>query len=148
MHEKSIGLYFMHRITIHYRIHRVYRTQIRSNTFLYIHTVQYSTCHRLKSRGRWLHKMDDEGIDAESVHRCFIHVCLSKWQCMALPTRSRASVRALFFWFPTFLDYSTNIIKSCAHRGTWARWERQTMFKIVTWTKETWIIHQCTWRGW
>ena len=36
------------------------------------------------------------------------------------------------------------LLEKCAHRGTSACRERQTMFKIVTWTKQTWIIHQCT----
>ena len=34
---------------------------------------------------------------------------LSKWQCVALTTCWRASVRALFNSFPTFLDQTTNI---------------------------------------
>ena len=34
---------------------------------------------------------------------------LSKWQCVALPTRWQASVRALFYCYYTFLDHTTNM---------------------------------------
>ena len=67
---------------------------------------------------------------------------LSKWQCVALPTRWRASVRALFYSFHWIRQQIS--VGKCAHRGAWARQERKTMFQIVTWTKQTWIIHQCT----
>jgi len=40
---------------------------------------------------------------------------LSKWQCVALPTRWRASVHALFKWSHIFLAHTTNISwKVCA----------------------------------
>ena len=32
-------------------------------------------------------------------------------------------------------------VENCAHRSASARRERQTMFKIVTWTKQTWTKH-------
>ena len=35
-------------------------------------------------------------------------------------------------------------VEKCENRGVSARRERQTVFKIVTWIKQTWIIHQCT----
>ena len=42
---------------------------------------------------------------------------MSKWQSVVLLTRWRASVRALFYWYHTFLDHTTNIsIKVCAPR--------------------------------
>ena len=41
----------------------------------------------------------------------------SKWQHVALPLRWRASVRALFYCYHTFLDHTTNISqKVCAPR--------------------------------
>ena len=41
-----------------------------------------------------------------------------KWQCLALPMRWRGTVRALFYWFHTFLDHTTNIsIKVSAPRA-------------------------------
>jgi len=36
------------------------------------------------------------------------------------------------------------LVGKCTHRGESARWERQTSFKIVTWTKQTWTKHQNT----
>ena len=73
---------------------------------------------------------------------------LSKWQCVVLPMHCRAAVCALFYWFHTFFDHTTNISRKVrATRCVSIRWERQTMFKIVTWTKQTWIIHQCTYLG-
>jgi len=35
-------------------------------------------------------------------------------------------------------------VEKCTHRGASAHREHQTMFKIVTWTKQTRIIHQFT----
>ena len=40
----------------------------------------------------------------------------SKWQRVALPTRWRASVRALFFCYLTFLDHRTNISRKVRAR--------------------------------
>ena len=66
----------------------------------------------------------------------------SKWQRVALPTPWRASVQALFYCYLTFLDHRTNI---SAHWGASAHRERQTSFKIVTWTtKQTWTKHHNT----
>jgi len=55
---------------------------------------------------------------------------------------------------PRRTDFSTVItpscitqqisVEKCAHRGASARRERQTMFKIVTWTKQTWRKHHDT----
>ena len=35
-------------------------------------------------------------------------------------------------------------VEKCMHRGTIACRERQTMFKIVTWTKQSWTKHHNT----
>jgi len=35
-------------------------------------------------------------------------------------------------------------VEQCAHLGASARRERQTMFKIVSWTKQTWTKHPNT----
>jgi len=35
-------------------------------------------------------------------------------------------------------------VEKCMHQGASARRERQTMFKIVTWTKQTWTKHHNT----
>ena len=35
-------------------------------------------------------------------------------------------------------------VGKCAHQGALARWERQTSFKILTWTKQTWTKHHNT----
>ena len=35
-------------------------------------------------------------------------------------------------------------VGKCVHRGAAARRERQTSFKIVTWTKQTWTKHYNT----
>ena len=32
-------------------------------------------------------------------------------------------------------------VEKCGYRSASARWEHQTMFQIVTWTKETWTNH-------
>ena len=34
-------------------------------------------------------------------------------------------------------------VGQCVHRGTPARWKRQTIFKMVTWTKQTWMKQNC-----
>ena len=66
---------------------------------------------------------------------------LSKWQRVALPTRWRASVRALSYCDYTFLDHTTNISRKVrTPRCVSALRERQSMLKIVTWTKQTWTV--------
>ena len=42
------------------------------------------------------------------------------------------------------LDHRQISVGKCAHRGTSARQKRQTSFKIVTWTKQTWTKHHNT----
>jgi len=44
---------------------------------------------------------------------------------------------------PSWIRQKISVGK-CTHRGAWARRERQTMFPIVTWTKQTWINNECT----
>jgi len=51
-------------------------------------------------------------------------------------------MRVLAYLYHTFLDHTTNISRKM--RAPEARRERQTMFKIVTWTKQTWKKHHNT----
>jgi len=44
---------------------------------------------------------------------------------------------------PSWITEQISVGK-CAHRGASARQERQTSFKIVTWTKQTWTKHHNT----
>ena len=50
----------------------------------------------------------------------------------------------LIYTYMAKSDHRTNIRRKCAHRGASARRERQTSFKIVTWTKQTWTKHYNT----
>ena len=78
----------------------------------------------------------------EVVHWCFIHVCFvlvkmcddyTPWWCACFSNDL----------IPSWITQQIAVEKS-AHRGASARRESQTMFKIVTWAKQTWIIRQCT----
>ena len=70
---------------------------------------------------------------------------LSKWQCVALPLRWCATVCAPFYTVITSSWITQQIpVEKCAHQGASASWERQRMFKIVTWTKQTWTKHHHT----
>ena len=64
---------------------------------------------------------------------------LSKWQRVTLPTCWPAWVRSHFYTVitPSWITQQISI-ENCAHRGASAHQERQTKFKIVTWTKQTW----------
>jgi len=49
-----------------------------------------------------------------------------------------------FYCYLTFLDHRTYIRRKVAHQGVSARRERQTSFKIVSWTKQTRTKHHNT----
>ena len=72
------------------------------------------------------------------IHVCFIQVTM----CGALNALTRYGHFSIHFT-PSWITQQISVGKY-AHRGAWACRERQTMFQIVTWTKQTWIIHQCT----
>ena len=69
---------------------------------------------------------------------------MSKWQCVVLLTCWRASVRALSYCYHTFLDHTTNISRKVHTLRRISVSERQTMFKNVPWTKQTWTKHHNT----
>ena len=78
-----------------------------------------------------------------------LSICaLMFYPCLFCPSdnvwRSRASVRTLVYSFHTFLDYSTNINRKVRAPRRVSSLGTRNKFKIVTWTKQTWIIHQCT----
>ena len=77
---------------------------------------------------------------------CFIHVCIVLvTTCGALDVLTRLGARTflLLSHAPSWITQQISVEK-CAHRGAPARQERQTMFKIVTWTKQTWTKHHNT----
>ena len=85
----------------------------------------------------------------ELVHWRFIHVCFVQVTSCGAPD-ALTRLGACNFLFISHLHGLRKyyyILEKCAHRGGSARRKRQTMFKIVTWSKQTWIIHQCTTEG-
>ena len=74
-----------------------------------------------------------------TVHWCFIHVCFVQVTMCGAPGPRCAhfSIRFTPSW-----NTQQILIEKGTHRGASACRERQRMFKIVTWTKQTWIIHQ------
>jgi len=72
---------------------------------------------------------------------CFIHVCF-----LQVTTCGAPDARCLHFSSVISLSWMTQQIwdEKCEHRGVSARWEHQTIFKIVTWTKQTWTKHHTT----
>jgi len=70
---------------------------------------------------------------------------LSKWQRVARSPRTDAPRCAHFSTVipPSWITEQISVGK-WAHRGASACRERQTSFKIVTWTKQTWTTHHNT----
>ena len=75
------------------------------------------------------------------VHPCLFYPSDNVW-------RSRRADAPRYTHFSTVISPSwiTEQISvgKCAHRGASASGERQTSFKIVTWTKQTWTKHHNT----
>jgi len=72
---------------------------------------------------------------------CFFHPSDNVW-------RSRRTDAPRWAHFSTVISPSwiteQMSVGKCAHRGASARRERQTSFKIVTWTKQKWTKHHNT----
>ena len=68
----------------------------------------------------------------------------SKWHRVAHPTRWRASVRARFYCYLTFLDHRTNISRKVRAPMRVSASGAPSKFQIVTWTKQTWTKHHNT----
>ena len=65
----------------------------------------------------------------QSVYVGHRHFIKCRWPPL-LPTRPHFSIDFTPSWITQQIS-----VEKCAHRGASARRERQTMFKIVTWTK-------------
>ena len=79
------------------------------------------------------------------VHCCYVHVCLVQMTMCGAPnalTRLGAQHFSTVI-SPSWITEQISVGK-CAHRGASSRRERQTSFKIVTWTKQTWTRHHNT----
>ena len=75
------------------------------------------------------------------VHWWIINVCFVQVTILNIIWRSRCADVPWCAHFPNYISWviqeGVKWIEKCAHRGASARWERLTMFKIVTWTKQT-----------
>ena len=79
------------------------------------------------------------------VHCCYIHICFVQVTTCGAPKRTDAPRRAHFSTVisPSWITEQI-LVGKCAHQGASARRKRQTSFKIVTRTKQTWTKHHNT----
>jgi len=75
---------------------------------------------------------------------CLFHPSDNVWRsrCAEAPLYAHPSTVISPSWITEQIS-----VGKCAHRGASAHWERQTSFKIVTWTKQTWTTHHNTKEG-
>ena len=104
---------------------------------------------------RELHNQWQQSVPAQhawqgihSVLWCFVHVCFVQVKILKLVWCSRRADAPRCAHFSTVISPSRiteqMTVGKCAHRGTSAHRERQTSFKIFTWTKQTWTKHHNT----
>ena len=93
----------------------------------------------------FLHSQDlppQDEVSMETVHCCYVHVCFVQvTTCGAPDVLTRLSARN-FLLLSYLLGSQNKYQLESAH--TEVRRERQTSFKIVTWTNQTWTKHHNT----
>ena len=88
-------------------------------------------------------------IDSQNtVLWCFVHVCFVQETIFNIVWCSRCADAPRCAYFPTdifsVIQEGVKSKEKCTYQGASARRERQTMFKIVSWTKQTWTKHHNT----
>ena len=94
-----------------------------------------------------LFQFENPSWGSYQVHCCYVHVCFIQVTTCGAP-RCADAPRCTHFTTvisPSWIIEQISLGK-WSHRGASARRERQTSFKIVTWTKQTWKKHHnLTW---